>query len=54
MKLSDRLDVINKAIREGETVADIGTDHCFVPIKLVETGKSPYVILADISNDSLK
>ncbi|NLY82925.1 MAG: SAM-dependent methyltransferase [Clostridiales bacterium] len=54
MKLSDRLDVIYNAIREGETVADIGTDHGFVPIKLVETGKSPYVILADISNDSLK
>lgn len=54
MKLSDRLNVIYKAIREGETVVDIGTDHGFVPIKLIETCKSPYVILVDISGDSLE
>ncbi|MBK5253065.1 MAG: SAM-dependent methyltransferase [Peptostreptococcaceae bacterium] len=54
MKLSDRLNIIYNAIREGETVADIGTDHGFIPIKLIETGKSPYVVLVDISCDSLE
>ncbi len=49
MKLSDRLQKMIDCIDHGESVADIGTDHGFLPIALWETGKSPHVILSDIN-----
>ncbi|MEL7656216.1 MAG: tRNA (adenine(22)-N(1))-methyltransferase TrmK, partial [Bacillota bacterium] len=49
IKLSDRLQKIADFIDQGESVADIGTDHGFLPISLWETGKSPHVILSDIN-----
>ncbi|QIB69480.1 SAM-dependent methyltransferase [Aminipila butyrica] len=54
MKLSDRLQTIADLIEQGETVADVGTDHGFLPIYLWESKKSPRVILADISKGSLQ
>lgn len=54
MKLSERLQVIADEINAGETVADIGTDHGFLPLYLIEHGRSPKVIMADISSGSLK
>ncbi len=53
IKLSDRLQIIANEINKGETVADIGTDHGFLPIYLWENGISPKVIMADISAGSL-
>ena len=54
MKLSDRLQRIADEIRKGETMADIGTDHGFLPIYLWENEISPKVIMADISPGSLQ
>ena len=54
MKLSDRLQYIADQIHDGETMADIGTDHGFLPLYLLETKKCPKVIMADISEGSLK
>ncbi|MGN0659437.1 MAG: tRNA (adenine(22)-N(1))-methyltransferase [Emergencia sp.] len=54
MKLSDRLQTIADEIKKGETMADIGTDHGFLPLYLLEKGISPKVIMADISRGSLK
>lgn len=54
MKLSDRLQYIADQIVNGETMADIGTDHGFLPIYLLERGICPRAILADISKGSLK
>lgn len=54
MKLSDRLQLIADEINKGETMADIGTDHGFLPLYLMETGKCPHVVMADISAGSLK
>ncbi len=54
MKLSDRLQLIADEINKGETMADIGTDHGFLPLYLLETGKCPHVVMADISAGSLK
>lgn len=54
MKLSDRLQLIADEIHCGETMADIGTDHGFLPLYLLDTGKCPKVIMADISEGSLK
>ncbi|MGF6375585.1 tRNA (adenine22-N1)-methyltransferase [Clostridiales Family XIII bacterium PM5-7] len=54
MMLSDRLALIANQINQGETMADIGTDHGFLPIHLWETEKCPKVIMADISEQSLQ
>lgn len=53
MKLSDRLQLIADEINYGETMADVGTDHGFLPLYLLESGKCPHVIMADISSGSL-
>lgn len=53
INLSDRLQKIADNISKGETMADIGTDHGFLPIYLVQRELSPHVIMADISGPSL-
>ena len=53
IKLSDRLKLIADKIEQGETMADIGTDHGFLPLYLFQSGKSPKVIMCDISGPSL-
>lgn len=53
IKLSDRLQIIADRIKPAETMADIGTDHGFLPIYLKETGICSRVIMADISEPSL-
>lgn len=54
IKLSDRLQKIADFIEQGESIADIGTDHGFLPIALWERGKSPHVILSDINAGPLE
>lgn len=51
--LTERLYTISQRILRGETMADIGTDHGFLPLYLHERGISPHVIMADISSLSL-
>ena len=53
IKLTDRLQVLADQIKQDETMADIGTDHGFLPIYLWENEISPKVIMADISPGSL-
>ncbi len=53
INLSNRLQVIADFVNEGETVADIGTDHGYIPIYLLANKKSPFVIVADISDGPL-
>ena len=52
--LSERLKKIADLIEYGETMADIGTDHGFLPVYLIKTGKCPKAIATDISKNSLK
>lgn len=54
IKLTERLKAIADEIDKGEKVADIGTDHGFLPIFLWENDISPEVIMTDISEGSLK
>ena len=54
MALNERLTAIANMIEKGETMADIGTDHGFLPIYLVKAGVCPKVIMTDISPMSLK
>lgn len=54
MKLTPRLQKIAEEIKPGESMADIGTDHGFLPLYLWENKISPRIILADISPGSLE
>lgn len=54
MKISDRIRVICNTVAKGETVADIGTDHAYVPLILYKDLISPDVIMCDISEYSLE
>ncbi len=51
--LSERLSVIASQTGSGETMADIGTDHGFLPLFLVSSGKCPFAVVADVSEGSL-
>lgn len=48
MKLSDRLERILEAAGCGDTAADIGTDHGFVPVELVRRGQFRRAIACDL------
>lgn len=54
MKISNRLTKIYEQVRHGESAADIGTDHGYVPIMLLYNGISPRVIMSDISERSIE
>ncbi len=51
--LTKRLQMIADEISEGETIADIGTDHGFLPIYLWENKICPKIIMTDVSRGSL-
>lgn len=53
MKLSKRIHKLADMVQPGETVADIGTDHGYVPMLLIKNGISPRAIMSDISEGSL-
>ena len=53
MRLSKRIYAIAQQVNKGETAADIGTDHGYVPMLLMKNGISPAVIMSDISEGSL-
>lgn len=54
MELSSRLQQIADAVTIGNRVADIGTDHGYVPIYLVSQGICPSAIAADINKGPVK
>ncbi|MBW4846214.1 MULTISPECIES: tRNA (adenine(22)-N(1))-methyltransferase [unclassified Lacrimispora] len=53
MKLSRRLETIASFVPEGSTVADIGTDHGYIPIHLVQEGKAKHAIAMDVRKGPL-
>lgn len=53
MRLSKRIYAIADQVNKGETAADIGTDHGYVPMLLMKNKISPDVIMSDISEGSL-
>ena len=54
IRLSERLKIIAEEIHKGETMADIGTDHGYLPLVLFRKGICPKVIMADVSRGSLR
>ena len=53
MDLSRRLQAVANLLSEGLIVADIGTDHGYIPIYLIESGKSPKAFAMDINKGPL-
>lgn len=54
LNLSERLLCIASLINEGERVADIGTDHAYLPIYLRQSGRCPFVLACDIKKMPLE
>ena len=54
MKLTDRLLKIASLITVGKKIADIGTDHGYIPVYLLKNNKIPYAILADVNKGPLE
>lgn len=54
MELSKRLNAVAGLVTEGASVADIGTDHGYIPIYLVRNKISPTVIAMDINEGPLE
>ena len=51
--LGGRLMAIARGVESGQTMADIGADHGFLPLYLWEMGICPKIIVTDISRESL-
>ena len=54
MKLTDRLLKIASLVDEGKKIADIGTDHGYIPIYLLKNKKIDFAILADVNKGPLE
>lgn len=54
LNLTDRMQAIADLIENDETVADIGTDHGYIPIWLLLNKKCAGVILADVNEGPLE
>jgi tRNA (adenine22-N1)-methyltransferase len=53
-QLSARLAMVAQLVPGGMVVADIGTDHAYLPVHLVRHGISPRVVAADIAPGPLQ
>ncbi|MBS5788306.1 MAG: SAM-dependent methyltransferase [Clostridioides difficile] len=53
MKLTSRLETIASLVTKGSKVADIGTDHGYIPVHLLKNNIVPFAILADINKGPL-
>lgn len=54
MKLTPRLNLISELVSKGSKIADIGTDHGYIPISLLMNKKIEYAILSDINKGPLE
>lgn len=54
MELSERLKTIADLVDNCDLLADIGTDHAYIPVYLIKKGVVKRAIAADISKGSIK
>ena len=53
LRLSERLKLVASFVPEGSRIADIGTDHGYVPIYLTEIGKIKSALAMDVRKGPL-
>lgn len=53
IKLNERLSTAVQFVREGSRLADVGTDHGYLPISLILEGRIAFAIAADINRGPL-
>lgn len=53
-ELRPRLKMVADLVQEGRPLADIGTDHAYLPSYLILTGKTPCTVAADLRPGPLK
>lgn len=54
MELSKRLNWILEKVDKCETIIDVGTDHGYIPIKLIKNNLAARAIASDINRDPLE
>lgn len=54
VNLDTRLSLCARFVRNGAKLADIGTDHAYLPVWLCQSGKCPSATAADINPEPLK
>lgn len=54
MDISKRLETVASFVRSSRTVADIGTDHGYIPIYLYKNGRIDRAIACDINREPVK
>ena len=53
IQLSKRLKTVASFVTPGKRIADVGTDHGYVPIYLVQSERTPYALAMDINKGPL-
>ena len=53
MELSKRLQAVANLVTAGYRMADIGTDHAYIPIWLIANGRIPGAIVSDVNRGPL-
>lgn len=54
MQLDERLQLVASFVRPGSVVADIGTDHAYLPVQLVKGGICPQAFACDLREGPLQ
>lgn len=54
MELSRRLQAVADLVSDGVVLADVGTDHGYIPIYLLQQGKIPRAIAMDVNKGPLQ
>ncbi len=54
MELSKRLTAVANLVTPGSRLADVGTDHGYLPIFLVKEGKVPWAVAMDVNEGPLQ
>ena len=53
MELSKRLNAVAALVTDGYRLADIGTDHAYIPICLIRSGRIPAAVAMDVNKGPL-